>query len=156
MTRVRGPYHTGFVVPSLDAAMEEFSRVLGLEWREVREATLRIPNRRGAMIEGTSRFVHSQGAPSIELFEGIPDTILEGGDRPRFHHIGFWADDLRTCSAHVDACGWAYLHDATAVTPPPAAFHEAPFGFLELWNVDYPRGDYYADLAPTTRPAPGR
>ncbi|MGE3447524.1 MAG: VOC family protein [Microbacteriaceae bacterium] len=148
--RVYGPYHTAFVVPSLEETMDEFTRILGLRWREARTAPLRVRTHDGDVIDATSRFVHSQGAPSIELFEGVANTYLEGGDRPRFHHIGYWVDDLASRSAEVSMCGWAWQQDVvTSQHPmPPAAIHETSFGYLELLNLEFPRGEYYSDLYP--------
>ncbi|TAK70232.1 MAG: hypothetical protein EPO13_04575 [Actinomycetota bacterium] len=153
--RVMAPHHTAFVVPDVAVWMEEFSTVLGLQWREVRVAPIRLKDQHGVEHEHTTTYVHSKGAPSIELFEGIPGTILEGGDTPRFHHIGYWVDDLVTRSREVNDCGWAWLQDAGPTTPPPAAFHKTPFGYLELLNLEFPRGEYYHDLFPPGRTPPG-
>ncbi|TAK68451.1 MAG: hypothetical protein EPO13_10045 [Actinomycetota bacterium] len=140
--RAYGPYHVGFSVPSLEESMAELTTALGVQWRPIVNASFRFPDLDGVVTTVTQRVAYSSGpAPAIELFEGAPGTLLEAGDRPRFHHLGYWVDHLGRRSAEIAGSDWALLRGADDETDDiatvRAAFHEFSFGFVEI--VDMPQ-----------------
>jgi hypothetical protein len=64
-------FRVGFIVPDLEAAMDEFQTALGIEWRAPIDAIFPL---RG------------------------PGTPLAGTGGVSFHHLGFWTDQLASSS----------------------------------------------------------
>ncbi|MEE8601519.1 VOC family protein [Euzebya tangerina] len=102
-------YHVAFVVTDLDAAMAEFSDLLGLQWAsvQVRDLAVRTPESRQDV---ALRFVYSSpvsGPCLIELIEGQADTVFSvpDGHGWAFHHLGLWAPDLAEQSTRLATAG---------------------------------------------------
>jgi len=141
-------FHVGFIVPDLDAAMEEFRVALGIGWRAPIDAVVPLLGPDG-VVEANVYSVYSEGDPTaIELVESVPGTPLAGNGDVSFHHLGFWTDRLADSSHDLDAHGWPC--SATVASPEnnPSRFtlQQAPYGFyVELFDTATPR---HADLLP--------
>lgn len=90
-------FQVGFVVPDLEAAMEELAAGLGVEMlgpheRDVGGGLLRIAFARTP-------------PPYVELIEGFPGSLWEVTAGPAIHHLGYWSDDLDADSARLEAAG---------------------------------------------------
>lgn len=126
-------YHVGFAVADLDATMTEFSELLGVDWAAPQQRDLPVRTRQGE-IRARFRFTYStpmSGQALIELIEGPPDTPWDpGDDAARFHHVGFWDDELAATVARLDAAGASY--DAGMVdedgAPVGFAYHQLSHG----------------------------
>jgi hypothetical protein len=143
-------FHVGFVVPDLDVAMTEFGDVLGVEWRPILEAPLRLLGPDGVADVEVRSVYTTGGAPAIELFESVPGTALGGMGGVQFHHIGLWADDLGAASRELDAHGWMREGTVANVDNEPSRFtmQRSPHGFyIELLETGFPR-PYLSDLVP--------
>jgi hypothetical protein len=93
-------FHVGFIVPDLNAAMDEFRTALGIEWRAPIEAIVPLRGPDG-VIESSVYSVHSEGRPpAIELI--LRGTPLAGNGGVSFHQ-GFWTDRLASSSRDLDA-----------------------------------------------------
>ncbi|MDT0465021.1 VOC family protein [Streptomyces gibsoniae] len=101
-------YHVGFAVPDLSAAMRELRVAVGVEWAEPR------PGRIGGR---DFRIVFSRpGPPFVELIEGGPGSPWDASAGPRFHHLGYWTDDIGAGVRRLEKQGF------------PAEFSGCPFG----------------------------
>jgi catechol 2,3-dioxygenase-like lactoylglutathione lyase family enzyme len=110
-------HHVGIVVPDLEAAMEEMSRLLGLDWTDVQTR----PDG-----DRVLRVAFSTSAPRIELIQGNPGGIWTTDSGPRIDHMAFWIKDFEATSAAADDIGlqreaggtaswggrWAYVRGA--------------------------------------------
>jgi hypothetical protein len=141
-------FHVGFIVPDLDAAMEEFHVALGIEWRAPIAAGVPLLGPDG-VVEADVYSVYSDGGPpAIELIQSVPGTPLAGNGGVSFHHLGFWTDRLAESSHDLGAHGW--LCAATVVSPQnhPSRFtlQQSQHGFyIELFDTATPR---HAELLP--------
>ncbi|MGB8391254.1 VOC family protein, partial [Mycobacterium sp.] len=66
-------YHTGIIVPDLDAAMARLSALAGYRWITPLSFTLPFRTATGTR-ELTSTFVYSLQAPHVELIQEVPDS----------------------------------------------------------------------------------
>src|SRR3954467_8403674 len=142
-------FHVGFIVPDLDAAMEELHVALGIEWRAPIDAIVPLLGADG-VVEANVYSVYSEGgAPAVGLVQSVPGTPLAGSGGVSFHHLGFWTDRLADSSHDLDAHGWRCA--ATVASPEnrpsPFALQRSPHGFyVELFDTATPR---HPDLLPT-------
>lgn len=101
-------YHVGFTVADLDATMEEFAELLNVSWASIqhRDLTVRTPE---GDVNASFRFTYStpaSGSALIELIEGPPGTPWDPGeDAARFHHVGFWDDELAGTVGRLASAG---------------------------------------------------
>ncbi len=90
-------FQVGFVVPDLEAAMDELGAALGVELvgpleREIGDAVLRIAFARTP-------------PPYLELIEGPPGSIWDATGGAHIHHLGYWSEDMDADSARLEAAG---------------------------------------------------
>ena len=144
----------GFVVPSLEEAMEEFGRVLQVEWRPVQGGELLLTDPSGQSGTVDIEYTYSAGGPpAIELFVGTSKTVLGDvlsvGSVPQFHHLGFWVGDLHGETDRVRSEGWPMAGGVSPMGGAPARniLHHSPFGYIEL-NHLYTNREWIRDLFP--------
>lgn len=101
-------YHVCFAVQDIDAAMSDLAATVGARWREPRTGTLG---------EWTYRIAFSIDAPYFELIEGPPGSPWDSTTGPRFHHLGFWSDDMDLDRSDLDGVG-TMLFDACPLGRP--------------------------------------
>ncbi|MGP4102865.1 VOC family protein [Nonomuraea sp. KM90] len=123
-----GPYHVGFVVPDIEAAMRDFSRTVGIEWNAVRE---------GRLGDWAYRIVFSRYGPLYtELIEGPAGSPWDPGREARCDHIGFWAARIDDCAARLAEMGWPLDFDARPYGRPFTYHRMTDLGLrLELVDV---------------------
>jgi len=109
-------YHTGIVVPDLDAAMDRLSALAGYRWITPLTYTLPFRTVNGSR-ELTSTFVYSLQGPHVELIQQVPDSPWTAAPRNSVHHLGYFVDDLAETARMLEANGFAF--EATADTSPP-------------------------------------
>jgi catechol 2,3-dioxygenase-like lactoylglutathione lyase family enzyme len=104
---VTHPYfQVGVLVEDLEAAREELSNALGLEWSDI------VVRENGPW---TIRVCFAkQGPPYLELIEGPPGSPWEATHGSRIDHIGYWVDDLDASKKRLDDAGIALEHDGSA------------------------------------------
>lgn len=98
-------FHIGVLVSDLEAAMDKFSRVLGLTFNDPITATfdnLEDPDPGEAFVRCT---YSREGPPHIELLEANgEDGLWSIKNGEGFHHLGFWESDTeRRCTFLKDA-----------------------------------------------------
>ena len=105
MTAPAELHHVGIVVPDLEAAMAEMSRLLGLQWT----APQTRPDGEHVLLVAFSTSV-----PRIELIQGNPGGVWSTEGGPRIDHIAFWIKDFEATSAAAEAIGVAREAGGTA------------------------------------------
>ena len=141
-------FHVGFIVPDLDAAMEEFQVALGIDWRAPMDALVPLLGPDGVVEADVYSVYSAGGPPAIELVQSVPGTPLAGNGGVSFHHLGFWTDRLGDSSHDLDAHGWPCAATVASPENNPSRFtlHRSPDGFyVELFDTATPR---HADLLP--------
>jgi len=115
------PWQLGFMVDDQDAARDELSRALGLEWSPVKA--------RGR--DGTLKVCMSLGdaPPYFELVDAGPSSDFTWRPAPRFDHLAYWAEDLEAESARLTDIGAPLVQVAR---PGELLFHHAPKSGVRL------------------------
>lgn len=109
-------YHTGIVVPDLDAAMARLSALAGYQWINPLTYTLPFRTANGTR-ELTSTFVYSLQSPHVELIQQVPDSPWIAAPANAVHHLGYFADNLAQTAQMLEANGFTF--EATADISPP-------------------------------------
>lgn len=109
-------YHTGIIVPDLDAAMARLTALAGYRWITPVSYTLPFRTTSGTQ-EVTSTFVYSLQAPHVELIKEVPGTAWAAAPGNAIHHLGYWTDDLAESAKRLEDNGFAF--EATADTDGP-------------------------------------
>ena len=109
-------YHTGIVVPDLDAAMARLSALAGYQWISPLTYTLPFRTVNGTR-ELTSTFVYSLQSPHVELIQQVPDSPWIAAPENSLHHLGYFTDDLADTARMLEANGFTF--EATADVSPP-------------------------------------
>jgi catechol 2,3-dioxygenase-like lactoylglutathione lyase family enzyme len=121
------PYwHVGILVHNLEAAIEKFSKVLGIAFQEpavtVFEPSAVGPTRLEEDAPGVTPLLRSAfslvGPPYIELNESSGTGIFGPQNAEGLHHIGLWSDDnvaekVRLESAGVRINGTVFWDDGS-------------------------------------------
>lgn len=109
-------YHTGIIVPDLEAAMARLSALAGYRWISPVSYTLPFRTTVGTQ-EVTSTFVYSLQAPHVELIKEVPGTAWTAAPGNSIHHLGYWTDNLAESAKILEDNGFTF--EATADTAPP-------------------------------------
>ena len=109
-------YHTGIIVPDLDAAMARLSALGGYRWISPVSYTLPFRTTAGTQ-EVTSTFVYSLQAPHVELIKEVPGTAWTAAPGNSIHHLGYWTESLAESAKILEDNGFTF--EATADTAPP-------------------------------------
>jgi Glyoxalase/Bleomycin resistance protein/Dioxygenase superfamily len=112
-------YHTGIVVPDLDAAMAKFTALAGYRWIAPLSYTLPFRTAAGSS-ELTSTIVYSVQAPHIELMQQVPGSPWTAAPGNSVHHLGYFADNLADSARMLEANGFT-LEMTADVSPPDLA-----------------------------------
>jgi catechol 2,3-dioxygenase-like lactoylglutathione lyase family enzyme len=91
---VRNFFHVGILVHDIREAMERFSDVLGLEFKEPAIAHVDdFDDTTGRRVLDLSITWATTGPPFVELLEAQGDTGLYGRDQLGLHHVGLYDPD---------------------------------------------------------------
>jgi catechol 2,3-dioxygenase-like lactoylglutathione lyase family enzyme len=127
-------FHTGIVVDDLEAAKEEFGRLLGVTWLEGGGKVKMHAAGEASTVE-TRYAVSAAGPHHVELVQSVPGTLYTSNGSGRAHHIGYWVDDVPAASEALVQTGLTnvVLISFGGGRPPITAYHEASNGFwIEL------------------------
>ena len=108
MTRALKPedlYHTGIVVPDLDAAARRFAAMAGYSFTKPIEGPVAIRTQTRQQTVDL-RFVYSLQAPHVELIEEVPGTPWIAARGNAVHHLGYFTDDFATTASALQAQGF--------------------------------------------------
>ena len=93
-------YHTGIVVPDLDAAMDRLNAVAGYQWITPLTYTLPFRTVNGTR-ELTSTFAYSLQSPHVELIQQVAESPWTAAAGNSVHHLGYFVDDLAETAKRV-------------------------------------------------------
>ena len=100
-------YHTGIVVPDLDAAMARLSALAGYQWINPLSYTLPFRTTAGVR-ELTSTIVYSVQSPYIELVQEVPGTPWTAAPGNSVHHVGYFTDNLVETARALESNGFTF------------------------------------------------
>jgi hypothetical protein len=104
-------YHTGIIVPDLDAAMARLTALAGYQW--ITPLTYTLPFRTvSGTHELTSTFVYSLQSPHVELIKEVPESPWKAAPGNAIHHLGFFTDGLADTARALEDNGFTF--EATA------------------------------------------
>ncbi len=123
-------FHSGLVVDDLEAAKEEFGRLLGLTWLGG-GGRVQMHTAEGPSTVVTKYAISADGPHHLELVQSVPGTLYTANGSTRAHHVGYWVDDVQAVSNALSHSG---LSNAVLISfggdrPPITAYHEAGDGF---------------------------
>ena len=121
-------YHTGIVVPDLEAATERFSAMAGYSWTRSIAGPLAIRTAEGQQTVDF-RFAYSLQQPHVELIQEVPGTPWVAGSTNAVHHLGYFTDDLAITASALQAHGFT-------LELCPAGDDEAPSIFAYYLSPD--------------------
>jgi Glyoxalase/Bleomycin resistance protein/Dioxygenase superfamily len=98
-------YHTGIVVPDLDAAMARLSALAGYRWINPLSYTLPFRTATGTR-ELTSTIVYSLQAPHVELVREVPGSPWTAAPGNSVHHLGYFSDNLADSARLLESNGF--------------------------------------------------
>ena len=114
-------YHTGIVVPDLDAAMARLSALAGYRWINPLTYTLPFRTANGTR-ELTSTFVYSVQSPHVELLQEIPGTPWTAAPGNSVHHLGYFSDNLAESARALEDNGFSFEMTAAVSGPDLSLF----------------------------------
>jgi catechol 2,3-dioxygenase-like lactoylglutathione lyase family enzyme len=120
-------YHTGIVVPDLQAAAERLSGAAGYTWTKPMKGPVTIRTVAGTQTV-EMQFVYSLQAPHLELIEEVPGTPWTAARNNAVHHLGYFTDDFDTTAAALQALGYALemCHTVDGAAPSMFAYFRSP------------------------------
>jgi Glyoxalase/Bleomycin resistance protein/Dioxygenase superfamily len=122
-------YHTGIIVPDLDAAMARLSALAGYRWITPLTYTLPFRTTTGTH-ELSSTFVYSLESPHLELIKEVPASPWAAAPGNSIHHLGYFTDNLADTARILEDNGFTF--EATADVSPPDlalfAYYSDAFG----------------------------
>jgi hypothetical protein len=107
-------YHTGIIVPDLEAAMSRLSALAGYRWITPLSYTLPFRTATGTR-ELTSTIVYSVQSPHIELLQEVPGSPWTSALGNSVHHLGYFTDNLVNTARTLEANGFTF--EMTADVP---------------------------------------
>ena len=100
-------YHTGIVVPDLDAAMDRLTALAGYRWINPLSYTLPFRTATGTR-ELTSTIVYSLQSPHIELLQEVPGSPWTAAPGNSVHHLGYFSDNLAESARALEDNGFTF------------------------------------------------
>jgi hypothetical protein len=100
-------YHTGIVVPDLEAAMARLTALAGYRWITPLSYTLPFRTTAGVS-ELTSTIVYSVQSPHIELVQEVPGTPWTAAPGNAVHHVGYFSDNLADTARALESNGFSF------------------------------------------------
>lgn len=100
-------YHTGIVVPDLDAAMARLTALAGYRWITPLSYTLPFRTATGTH-ELTSTIVYSLQSPHLELVQEVAGTPWTAAPGNSVHHLGYFTDNLVDTAHVLESSGFTF------------------------------------------------
>ena len=101
-------FHTAFLVPDLDRAMQEMGESLNLQWATPWSYEPMHYWTPQGKAQATMRITYSkQGPQHVELIQG--NGFWTPSATPSAHHVGVWSADMKADVAALMAQGWKPL-----------------------------------------------
>ena len=120
-------FHTGIVVPDLQAAAQRLSTMAGYTWTKPMKGPVMIRTVAGTQTVEL-QFVYSLQAPHLELIEEVPGTAWTAARDNAVHHLGYFTDDFDATAQALLAHGFALemCHTIDGDAPSMFAYYRSP------------------------------
>ncbi|MEU6352712.1 VOC family protein [Streptomyces sp. NPDC047072] len=105
-------YHTGIVVPDLEASKAALTEIAGYTWTETLAADMTVRLADGDRVLPL-RYAYSLDAPHLELVQEIPGTPWTATPHRAAHHLGYFCDDVPMTAKRLQEAG--FTMEAAAV-----------------------------------------
>ncbi|WP_156690390.1 VOC family protein [Mycobacterium sp. Marseille-P9652] len=99
-------YHTGIVVPDLEAATARLTALAGYRWIKPMSYTLPFRTAAGSR-ELTSTIVYSLQSPHVELVQEVPGSPWTAAPGHAVHHLGYFTDNLAESGELLERQGFS-------------------------------------------------
>ena len=109
-------YHTGIVVPDLNAAMARLTALTGYRWITPLSYTLPFRTAAGSR-ELTSTIVYSVQGPHLELVQEVPGSPWTAAPGNSVHHLGYFTDNLAETGRMLERNGFTFEMTADVAQP---------------------------------------
>ena len=109
-------YHTGIVVPDLDAAMACLTALTGYRWITPLSYTLPFRTAAGSR-ELTSTIVYSVQGPHLELVQEVPGSPWTAAPGNSVHHLSYFTDNLAETGRMLERNGFTFEMTADVAQP---------------------------------------
>jgi len=109
-------YHTGIVVPDLDAAMARLTALTGYRWITPLSYTLPFRTAAGSR-ELTSTIVYSVQGPHLELVQEVPGSPWTAAPGNSVHHLSYFTDNLAETGRMLERNGFSFEMTADVAQP---------------------------------------
>ena len=114
-------YHTGIVVPDLDAEMARLGEMAGYRWTTPMSNSVTV--RIGADVRRVEMsFVYSLQAPHIELIQAVPGTPWVSAPGNAVHHLGYFTDTFNETADALQRSGFQLEVTADSPSSRPSLF----------------------------------
>ena len=98
-------FHTGWVVPDLEEAMDEVASATHCTWRPIVDAVdFHVWTESGTPVLQGRRVYTVEGPPYLELVE-MSGGVWGRGRPAGEAHLGYWVDDMAEAAAHLESVG---------------------------------------------------
>lgn len=114
-------YHTGVVVPDLEASKAVLTEIAGYTWTQTLAADITVRLADGDHVLPL-RYAYSLDAPHVELVQEIPGTPWTATPHTAAHHLGYFCDDVRTTAEQLQEAGFAMEACAVVDGVAPSVF----------------------------------
>jgi hypothetical protein len=94
-------YHTGIVVKDVDAAMAEYSDIMGVSFGLQGEQEMPVWMPSGARTMNFRFAYTAEGPHRLELVRETPGTLWTMPGVGHAHHLGYWCDDVPAATAEL-------------------------------------------------------
>ena len=126
-------FHVGYLVPDIQAAMDDLGPSLGLNWTQVitREDQPCWTPERGAFTCPLTFAYSMEGPQRVELIQGVAGTVWDHGGAGHLHHAGVWCDVPALTDSLINQ-GWELVAAQKAPEDGYGSFTyvRSPSGFL--------------------------
>lgn len=145
-------WHIAFAVEDLEQGMAGFGEALNLTWNPIKSFEGDSAHADGTPFRLKTRLTFATAGPcALELFESVPGTPNEPAQGTKFHHMGYWTDNVANERERLEQCGWTRAGGPTS-SDSRAAFFASSLGiFFEACSVAANRPGlekYYPGVAP--------
>lgn len=128
---ITDPFHVGYIVADVDAAMAQLTEASGVTWHPPQVFSLDIRLGDGERVGFDVRFTYSREGPvQLEVAEGPDGTLWDADRYGGPNHNGYWTTDLAGDIGRLMAGGFELLYSGAADEPGHQGFAmlQAPSG----------------------------
>lgn len=119
---ITSPFHVGYIVADVDAAMAQISDATGVTWHPPQVFSLDI-NMNDERLGFDVRFTYSKEGPvQIEVAEGPEGTLWDASMHGGASHTGYWTSALADDIDELVGGGYRLTYSGAGDEPGPQGF----------------------------------